>query len=249
LTWEFNHGNQDIMVDKQKFNRYFSVLLGRQWLYAPDASDEQIRKFFCEQKQVVVKTNRGEKGAGVYKLSYSDVTDIKAFCESAQKDCLMLEETVKQHPDLSSINPTSVNTLRINTVMDKAGVPHILSAALRMGVGQSITDNFSSGGVVAQIDLDSGILFTLAVGKDAQTYIKHPTSGVVLPGFQIPHWESVKGIVLSAAKMVPQTRWIGWDVAVTEQRPLLIEGNSDPGGNLMQLATQTGVYYTLRSYL
>ena len=249
MTWQFNAGDCSLTFNKHQFNRHFSDFLGRQWLYAPDASDQQIEGFLCAQKQFIVKPCDLCGGSGVRKILSSDITDVKAFCESARKNCLMLEEVVEQHPDLGSIHPSSVNTVRIYTVVDGAGVTHILCAVLRMGRGQSVTDNLTIDGIFAQIDLDTGVLFTLAVGKDCQTYIKHPTTGIVIPGFQIPYWEAAKEMVLRAAKMAPHIRWIGWDVAFTEKGPLLIEGNSYPDTRLMQLASQTGIYHVLRSYL
>jgi len=253
LNREFNYKNQ-LSVDpcfasKKNFYEHYSEFICRRWLYAPDASDQQIEEFLRTQKQIIVKPHDQGRGIGVRKILHSEVSDMKAFCESVRKDCLLLEEIVKQHADLSSINSTSVNTLRIITMMDKTGVPHILDAGLKMGTGQSIIDNVAGGGIVAAIDLDSGILFTPAVGKDRQTHIKHPTSGVVLPGFQIPHWEAVKEMVLRAARTAPQTiRWVGWDIAVTAKGPLVIEGNVY-FNSIKQLTTQTGVYHILRSYL
>ena len=250
LVKALNHGDRQLFNNKQLFYRHFSDFIGRQWLYASDASDLQIEDFFYVQKQIIVKPSNLSGGTGVRKILYSDVTDMKVFCETARKECWLLEEFVKQHPGLSAINPASVNTMRINTVMDREGVRHVLHAALRMGRGQSIIDNLSGGGIVAQIDLHSGILSTLAIGKDLQYHIKHPTSGVVLPGFQIPHWKVAKEMVLQAAKLVPQTRWIAWDVAVVEDGPIVIEGNATgPGHELMQLPSQKGIYHLFREYL
>ncbi|MCL2743997.1 MAG: hypothetical protein FWE67_09105 [Planctomycetaceae bacterium] len=246
---KYGHECRAAMSNKQIFNKLFSDFLGRQWLYTPDASDQQIEEFLSTHKQIIVKPSAAGRGIGVRKILYSEVSDIKVFCEEARNNCLLLEEIVVQHPDLSSINPSSVNTLRINTVVDRTGVPHILRPALRMGVGESITDNFSGNGIVAGIDLDTGILSTPAIGADLRTYIKHPTSGVVILGFQIPHWEAAKDMVHRAANLTPQTRWVGWDIAITSKGPLVIEGNIDTGSRTMQMTTQTGVYHIMRSYL
>jgi len=250
LDRKFNH-DITLMRDKPAHYRLLSNLLGRQWLYAPDASDQQIEEFLRTHQQIIVKPGSSWGGIGVHKVLSSDVADIKTFCESARKDCFLLEEIIKQHPDLSSLNPASVNTLRVHTVLDRAGMPHILCAALRIGRGESVNDNFESGGLGVQIDLDSGIVLTPAVGKDLLAFIKHPTSGVVLPGFQIPHWEAAKEMAVAAAKRVSPTisRWIGWDIAITEKEPLVIEGNTAPGINTVQVPSQKGLYHLLKSYL
>ena len=250
LDRKFNH-DITLMRDKPAHYRLLSDLLGRQWLYTPDASDQQIEEFLITHQQIIAKPGSSYGGIGVHKVLSSEIADVKAFCESARNDCLMLEEIIKQHPDLSSLNPSSVNTLRVHTVMDRAGIPHILCAALRMGRGESVNDNFETGGLAVQIDLDSGIVSTPAAGKDYQTFIKHPTSGVTVLGFQIPHWEAAKEMAFCAAKKVSPTisRWIGWDIAITEKGPLVIEGNTAPGENTMQLPSQKGLYHLFRKYL
>ena len=240
---------RSLFDNKNEFHQYFSEFTHRKWLFAPEVSDQQIEDFLREQRQVIAKPHNRDRGEGVYKLCYSEVTDIKVFCESARRDTLILEEIIKQHPDLSSINSSSVNTVRIYTMLDKENVPHILFANLRMGTEGTVVDNLNSGGVIAQIDLDSGVLFTRGAQKNLQTHVKHPTSGVVLPGFQVPHWEAVKKMVLHTATMSPKTRWVGWDVAITEQVPLLLEGNMEPGVEGTQSLSQMGVLPILQGYL
>ena len=48
-------------------------------------------------------------------------------------------------------------------------------------------------------------------------------------GFQIPNWNVLLQEVEEAAKLLPQCRFIGWDVAITEMGIELIEGNHNPG--------------------
>ena len=237
-------------IDKQVVYRYFSDFLHRQWLFVPDVSDKQIEDFLCEQKQIIVKSRYHWYGTGIYKLFYSDVADMQALCQSLRNEEAILEEIIQQHPDLNSINPSSINSLRINTVLDKKDIPHVLLANLRMGSGETIIDNFENGGLSAGIDLDTGLILTPGIKEDLTIHIKHPTSGVILPGFQIPHWETTKEMVLRLARMAPQMRWAGWDVAITGKGPLLIEGQqSSAGAVVSQLPTQTGIYHILRSYL
>ncbi|MCL2743998.1 MAG: hypothetical protein FWE67_09110 [Planctomycetaceae bacterium] len=254
MVWAFNSKDTSFAQNKQMFNRHFSNFLGRQWLYAPDVSDQQIEGFLRTQKQIIVKPNNISSGTGVQKISYSEVDNIKAFCEEARKDCLLLEEVVEQHPDLSSINSASVNTTRINTVMDKAGVPHILCAALRMGTGQSVVDLLSTILLPAE-SLHKLIWIPVFFLHQRQAKTFGPISNIrpvepLYPAFKSLIGKPPRKMVLQAAKAVPQIRWIAWDVAITEKGTLLIEGNiAAPCPMVMQIASQTGVYHIMRSYL
>ena len=56
-----------------------------------------------------------------------------------------------------------------------------------------------------------------------------------MKGFKIPQWEACVELVKEAALVVPEVRYIAWDVCITENYgPLLIEGNAYPGQDVTQ---------------
>ena len=96
-------------------------------------------------------------------------------------------------------------------------------------------DNFNAGGMVAPIDIKTGKIIYPAVNKKNLVFDIHPETNTPIQGFQIPEWELVKSLVLEAAKVVPQVGLVGWDVAISDHGPLLIEGNEFPGHDIYQL--------------
>jgi hypothetical protein len=65
-------------------------------------------------------------------------------------------------------------------------------------------------------------------------YEKHPLTGLDFIGFQVPCIAEVKELVTEAAKILPDCRYVGWDVAISEKGPLLVEGNGRPSVDLPQ---------------
>ena len=63
----------------------------------------------------------------------------------------------------------------------------------------------------------------------------HPTTGVVFDGFQIPCFQEAKELVLKAALESDKILVVGWDVAISENGPVVIEGNRRPGFDLVQV--------------
>ena len=150
------------------------------------------------------------------------------------KNIGILEEIVVQHPEMSKLCPTSVNTCRIATLLgDKQ--QGIVYAFLRIGNGK-VMDNVDCGGMAARIDLDSGKLLTVGADKQGNTYTNHPITGTPIVGFTIPYWEEAKAMCLEAAQKVPQMRFVAWDVAITPDGPTFIEGNSFPSHAVPQFA-------------
>jgi hypothetical protein len=184
---------------------------------------------------VFMKCTRGSYGGkNIFMLKKDDIKNdekIRNLFELSQNIDFIYEEKLIQHADMNKINPNSINTLRIDTFWPKDGLPEIISTNMRMGLGNSYVDNISSGGCGIGIDKNTGQLFEKAstsisvAGGDY--YIQHPLTGLVFKGYTIPCFEEAKQLVLNAAKCLPFFRLIGWDVAITKDGPVLIEGNTD----------------------
>ena len=64
---------------------------------------------------------------------------------------------------------------------------------------------------------------------------RHPDTGTLIEGFQLPHWESAKRLVLRAHEALERIAVVGWDVAILEDGPVIVEGNDSPGASSSQM--------------
>ena len=83
------------------------------------------------------------------------------------------------------------------------------------------------------------------VSKDLEESERHSTSGVKFDGFKIPYWDEIKQMVCEAAMVNPDVKVVGWDVAISNKGPLLIEANRRPGFDLVQVLENKGTKYML----
>ena len=209
---------------KVDFNHKFADFLGRDWLhFTEDTSKDEYLKFISGKDSFILKPVDGTGGEGVIKL---DATE-ENFDKVKELSPCIIEEVIVQCKELNDLNPSSVNTIRIITIL-KDGVPQIPIAYLRMGNG-GIVDNFCSGGMLTPIDLETGKLRYDAADQFNNVYPIHPATGVTIAGYQIPRFDEVKEFVKKAALVVPEMRYVGWDVAVKDDGVCLIEGNEYPG--------------------
>ncbi len=144
----------------------------------------------------------------------------------------IIQHIVKQHPDIAAFNASSLNTIRIITLVFK-GKPYILSSILRIGHEGSRVDNVSQGGYQAII-LPDGTLAKQAVTYQgsASLQVEQTESGKRFEGFVVPSWENLRDTALNLASKLPHLQLIGWDFAVDEQGDVvLIEFNTQPGQN------------------
>ena len=223
--------------DKATFNELFSEHIRRAWLKVDDETPlGVISDFLSKLPAVMAKPLEGSSGQGIERYaSESWQESPAAFAETLKaQQPLILEEVVVQHPHMSELCPTSVNTIRIATLLGekKEGIVY---AFLRIGNGK-VMDNVDCGGMAARVDLDSGKLLTVGADKQGNTFTHHPMTGTPILGFQVPFFEDAKAMCLDAAQKIPQMRFIAWDVAITENGPCFIEGNSFPSHAVPQFA-------------
>lgn len=140
---------------------------------------------------------------------------------------------------MASLCDKSVNTIRVMT-SSVTGVPEIVCSILRVGNGSCEVDNFHGGGMAAAVDEVTGIVQGQAVDKALNRFDRHPVSEIPFDGFQIPYWDEVKRIVCEAALVEPRIMMIGWDVAITPDGPVFVEGNRRPGFDVVQVAFGRG---------
>ena len=222
--------------DKTQFNALFSKWIPRKWVLINDETTPDELNDILTLPQLIGKPLEGSSGQGILKFTHEDWKDgPAAFLQLLRdKGIGILEEMVVQHEDMASLCPTSVNTCRIATLLgDKQ--QGIVYAFLRIGNGK-VMDNVDCGGMAARVDLPSGKLLTVGADKAGKTFEKHPMTGTPIVGFTVPYWEEAKAMCLEAAQMVPQMRFVAWDVAITPDGPTFIEGNSFPSHAIPQFA-------------
>ena len=254
LVARFNDASyRHLFENKDEFNRIFDAFLGRDWMRvaAPDeegfdrTSEIDKLRAFCEGKEeIVAKPRDGMCGKGVEILRVADFADAEALhAYLLDAGTGLLEEKIVQHPDMAALYPCSINTLRMVTINNGRAVTLVL-AICRMGNGDNV-DNFLHGGMMTRVDVDTGRMLYVAVDQNNVTYERHPLTGVPFVGYQIPMWDRCVELCKKAALVVPQVGYVGWDVAVTPDGPVLVEGNEFPGHCLYQLPPHTPDNYGL----
>lgn len=221
--------------NKTEFNRLFDKFVHRDWLDMEQATAEEFEAFMADRETIISKPTAATCGKGIEKLSKSDFGSVKELYDHLKASGSgLVEDLIIQHPDLSKIYPDSVNTYRIVTVT-RNGVSNVVYAFIRIGNGGRFVDNINSGGMAAPVDVETGIIRFAAFDKDSKYYEVHPATGCPIPGYQLPDWRESIALCLEAAKVVPKLGYVGWDVAVSENGPQLIEGNHFPGHDILQM--------------
>lgn len=216
------------LANKGTFNALFSPWVNRKWLLSKELSKDIFLDFVRVNKVFFVKPLDSQEGNGIQSYKNLAKSEAESLYNEVKGGNFIIEEAITQHKDMCFGN-CSVNTIRIITCLDTKKNAHILRAALRAGVGDSVVDNFSAGGVLYNVDVENGIIDNEGICINGQTYIYHPGTEICMLGYEIPMWSTVLETVKEAAKVLEKCRFIGWDVAITDNGVELIEGNHNPG--------------------
>lgn len=219
-------GSAKYVADKGLFNQAYGEFTNRKYWMNRDTSFEDFQKFAEGQEEIFCKPLDLNSGRGAKRIPVGE--DLRAMYEELMSwNRMLFEECVKQHEEMSAFYPGSVNTVRLVTLL-KDDVCHNLCSFVRFGCG-GVTDNFSAGGLTCGVDEKTGVILTPAIDKKGRVYESHPLSGRKFEGFRIPNWDMVLEVAGRAAGVQPGLRYVGWDLAVCQDKVVIIEGNSQPG--------------------
>lgn len=214
--------------DKIEFAGRFQRELGREWIDIRSASDDDLAAFLSRHDRVITKDPSGVGGNGIQIRDSADLgsaADARRTLTDAGQ--VLAEQLIVQHEDMARLYPGSVNSLRVVAYRDPDDEVHILAAVLKIGNGGFI-DNFSNGGMYTMLG-DDGRALHPASDEEGHAFAVHPSTGVEITGYQVPLFDEVKALVDTLARRVPEMPYIGWDIAITPDGPVVIEGNHNSG--------------------
>lgn len=197
------------------------------------------------------KVQTGQKGKGFFKvektlqgkLLFNDGGDDRtSFVEAVADGLYILQDYVKQSETISRLSSASVNTIRVATLRCRKNA-HVFYALIRMSSSPDAkVDNASQGGTFVGIDESTGRLRKYGYYDDDVNYkniieTRHPVSGVKYEGYQIPFWNDIVALVEGMHRLYFKGfLLIGWDIALTDDGPVVLEINSNPCTKMAQIA-------------
>ena len=232
-----------LLYDKERTNNYFAEYVRRPWCVNTKVSFKRFKDTFKDVDRVMYKPIAGHRGYGVEAIYLTKENMKEVYKRLAGYPEGVVEAFIKQHPEMCKLSPTSVNSLRFVTfssnttpVTPDGKMVDIAYSIVRFGREGAIVDNLHSGGMVANVDLETGCLMTDGADRNGDLWITHPDTGVTIKGFKVPYFEEARAMVMDAITTRKVEGYIGWDIAISENGPMLLEVNDRPGSDGLQTA-------------
>lgn len=235
---------------------FFTPIFGMENIY----SKEELRGFLAGEKgyplfgkPVGSSLSLGTVGIAAFdaksdQLSLTNGTKmaVSAFFdqiwEAFRDKGYVFQSMIKVHPLLAKYTGKAVGSFRVVTVR-KPDKIDVLYTTWKIPSPTSMADNFwRDDNLIAFINTETGIIERCQKGTSVYHELVDHLPGTDLPltGLQMPEWEKVKQLALNVASQFSDNRILGFDVALAEDGPILIEGNTNPDHGLYQIASGRG---------
>lgn len=207
----------------RKFHRYYK----RDAVYLQRTKDYEVFQAFVKKHPVFVKKNVFEamgRSVALVDIRTCGMSEKEYFESLLRIGPHLLEERVIQSEVMAALHPASVNTVRCITFNTRHGIkdPYYF---MKIGQAGAFVDNGGAGGILVGIDNDTGRLNTDGYDELDRKYTVHPDSQIPFIGYQLPDWEQMKAICKELSNQLPTVKYIGWDMAHTDDGWVIIEGN------------------------
>ena len=231
----FNYRKPYLLDNKFQFRQIIKDKIKLPKLIAFVDKNKKKINYYSEPKtnKLIIKPIKGQWGNDIKILKTEKLLEnLKNYSKS-----FIVEEYIDQHLTINKIFNKSVNSLRILT-LQKDGIVKVIKIVLRVGRNSTNNlDNMTRGGISIDVDIESGKLglgYTLYKYGHVK-YLSHPDTKYKFYGIIIPYFKKAKKLAIDSHKCFPMFKLIGWDIAITESGPIVIEGNRLPGIIIFQI--------------
>lgn len=196
---------------------------------------EQLKQLFSHDMDAFCKPSSGQLGNGAFALKVQDskiyidreLSSVDKLIDVLFSANYLVQKRIYQHSMMNTLCDSTINSIRLQTVMTKEGEVLPFGAGLRIGRKGSSVDNWAKGGVFVGIDMENGQLMETGFLKPeyGTSTKEHPDTHIVFKGFEIPYYKEAERMAVELHKRLYRSHSVGWDIAITEDGPMFIEGN------------------------
>jgi hypothetical protein len=172
---------------------------------------------------VVIKIDTGPSGTGLFFKESGEVS-LEDFVPGKN---YVIQPEVIQHDLLKQLSSSSVNTIRIVTLLNRDQPTNLFFSSQKFGTGNSKVDNVNMGRRFLVLTEEGAVVSNAyeEIGLDMGSV--HPESGLHYKDFRVHSFLEAVKICKRAHLQFPYVRFIAWDVYINSLgEPGIIEWNA-----------------------
>lgn len=227
LTNKLNdYSKLHIFENKNEFNEVFGDYLKRKWMFINRKNYNEFECFIKNMDYIIAKPNDNTEGKRIEKIKVGDYSIKELYNYLKDKDLLLVEEVIKQHNYLNKLYSKSINRVTVVTILYN-DITYIISINLNLG-NNSIVDSLKRGGMTNKIDIETGTSLHPFCDRGLNNYYFHPVTKEKINNIKLPYINEIKSLVKDLSKIIKTVRYVSWDIAITNDGPILIGASPLP---------------------
>ena len=196
------------------------------------------------EKKLIFKPLMGTGGSGIVLFEVNDKAEFLVNKKQIEPEALkvlintlnnyLVTEFIEQGEFSKQFFPDTANTIRLTTFFNnETNSPFIPYSFMRFGRKTSVpADNISQGGIFSMIDVKTGTLteaIEIVKNKKNNLLTNHPDTNALIKGVVVPRWDSLKKFFIEIGNVIePFIKVVGWDIILTDDSFVVLEGNNGP---------------------
>lgn len=227
LTNKLNdYSKLHIFENKNEFNEVFGDYLKRKWMFINRKNYNEFECFIKNMDYIIAKPNDNTEGKRIEKIKVGDYSIKELYNYLKDKDLLLVEEVIKQHNYLNKLYSKSINRVTVVTILYN-DITYIISINLNLG-NNSIVDSLKREGMTNKIDIETGTSLHPFCDRGLNNYYFHPVTKEKINNIKLPYINEIKSLVKDLSKIIKTVRYVSWDIAITNDGPILIGASPLP---------------------
>lgn len=174
---------------------------------------------------------------------YKELLSIEAALPASSKgdsvdmdfEGLLFQRRIANHQEITKLTGFKMlQTVRICTYVNENNAVEILFSFMKLAGQEGLADAFNlgkTGNMLAKVDLVTGKFRQVHAMDQQHGYFvemtHHATTQTDLSSFTIPHWQACLTLARKLALTFLPLRAVGWDIAITNEGPMALEGNDN----------------------
>lgn len=150
----------------------------------------------------------------------------------------IVQKRLFNHPDMIDMCSNALCCIRIMTIRTRDDRFVVTHGVLRMALdGSAVVDGLHRGGLISSVNVETGELgpaTNLGLRPEIGWCEVNPVTGAQIAGRMLPMWPETRAAAEAAHAAFPYKVTVGWDVAITPDGPVVVEGNGSPCVDIIQ---------------
>ena len=255
---DYLNKKEDMHLLRNKWHSYqlLKDAYKREVLLLEGEQDYPAFEAFCQRHPTFVVKPVGLGGSrGVHKVEVGDAdlqilfnqlfvetNTANNLCNCGIDKGVLVEEVIVQHEDMAVYHPASINSVRMHAINLGDGDIRLWYPFIRIGVGGNFISSATTGGIIACINVGTGVVETTGFDKLGRTTDVHPDTHFTIKGIKIPRWRQLCNKAIEMSERLPTLRYIGWDFVYDKDKDwIVMEGNENAEISSPQLILHRGM--------